>query len=94
MVYRGTVKGNVVVLDPGAELPDGTPVHVEPDALGGNGPLAGGNVIVKPSPSRGELARQLMGAGRRWLKPGVDPIADLIRDREQDDGLDQVDQRR
>jgi hypothetical protein len=43
--------------------------------------------------SRGALARQLMGAGRRWLKPGADPIGDLIRDREQDDKLDQADER-
>jgi hypothetical protein len=34
-----------------------------------------------------------MGAGRRWLKPGADAIADLICDREQDDLLDQADER-
>ncbi|HEX3720234.1 MAG TPA: hypothetical protein VH595_19965 [Verrucomicrobiae bacterium] len=45
------------------------------------------------SPSRGELARELMGAGRRWLKPGADPIGDLIQEREQDDKLDQADER-
>lgn len=50
---------------------------------------AAGNV----PPNRGELGRQLMGAGRRWLKPGDDPIGDLIREREQDDKLDQADQR-
>jgi hypothetical protein len=42
-------------------------------------------------PNRGDLARQLMGAGRRWLKPGADPIGDLVREREQDDILDQAD---
>ena len=42
--------------------------------------------------NRGALARQLMGAGRRWLKPGADPIGDLIREREQDDTLDQADE--
>ena len=52
-----------------------------------------GTILVKPLPSRGELARQLMGAGRRWLKPGADPIGDLIREREQDDKLDQTDER-
>ena len=31
MVYRGTVKGNVVVLEAGAELPEGTEVYVETD---------------------------------------------------------------
>ena len=53
----------------------------------------GGVILVKPLPSRGELARQLMGAGKRWLKPGADPVGDLIRQREQDDKLDQADER-
>ena len=30
MSYRGQVKGGVVVLEPGAALPDGTIVRVEP----------------------------------------------------------------
>jgi AbrB family looped-hinge helix DNA binding protein len=51
-----------------------------------------GTILVTPLPSRGELARQLMGAGRRWLKPGADPVGDLIREREQDDDLDQADE--
>jgi len=50
-----------------------------------------GGILVTPLPSRGELARQLMGAGRRWLKPGADPVGDLIREREQDDQFDQAD---
>jgi len=53
-----------------------------------------GAIIVKPLPSRGELARQLMGAGRRWLKPGADPVGDLLREREQDDQLDEADERK
>ena len=52
-----------------------------------------GAILVRPLPSRGEMARQLMGAGRRWLKPGADPVGDLIREREQDDKLDQADER-
>ena len=51
---------------------------------------------IDPQPalsSRGNLARQLMGAGRRWLTPGADPVGDLIREREQDDKLDQADER-
>jgi hypothetical protein len=51
-------------------------------------------VEVEPAlPGRGDLARELMGAGRRWLKPGADPVGDLIREREQDDKLDQADER-
>ena len=52
-----------------------------------------GAIIVKPLSSRGEMARQLMGAGKRWLKPGADPVGDLIRERKQDDELDQADER-
>ena len=47
MTYRGTVKGNVVALEPGAELPDGTTVHVETGALGCNGSLAGGDDLFQ-----------------------------------------------
>ncbi len=52
-----------------------------------------GAIIVKRLPNRGELDRKLMGAGKRWLKPGADPIGDLIQAREQDDKLDQADER-
>ncbi len=42
MVYRGIVKNGVVVLGEGAELPEGTEVHIEPVARGegtaGEGP--------------------------------------------------------
>lgn len=36
-------------------------------------------------PSRSELAQQAFGMGRHWLEPGVDPIADLIEDRVNND---------
>jgi hypothetical protein len=41
MIYRGTVKGNVVLLEAGAQLPDGTSVCVEPQEPARNGSLAG-----------------------------------------------------
>jgi AbrB family looped-hinge helix DNA binding protein len=41
--------------------------------------------VLKVQPSRGELARAVCGIGRRYLKPGDDPIADLIADRIGDD---------
>lgn len=53
-----------------------------------------GVIAVTPRPSRGELARQLLGAGRHLLKPGADPIGDLIRERETDAQLDRADERR
>jgi hypothetical protein len=39
MIYHGTAKGNIVVLEPGAEIPDGTPVHVETAEPGRSGSL-------------------------------------------------------
>ncbi|HEX3797450.1 MAG TPA: AbrB/MazE/SpoVT family DNA-binding domain-containing protein [Verrucomicrobiae bacterium] len=53
---------------------------------------ADGSIMVKPLRSRGELARQLLGAGRHWLKPGADPIGDFIQDRQEDDKLDRADE--
>jgi hypothetical protein len=53
-----------------------------------------GTILVKPLPSRGKLARELTGAGKRCLKPGADPIGDLIRERELDDKLDQAGDKR
>jgi hypothetical protein len=52
VVYRGTVKGKVVVLEPGAELPEGTRVHVQTEALGDSGSLPGSNDLFR----MGELA--------------------------------------
>jgi len=52
---------------------------------------AEGGINVKPLPSRGELARRLLGAGRRFLKEGTNPIDDLIRERDEDDELDRID---
>ena len=51
-----------------------------------------GTILVTPLPDRGGLARQLMGTGKRWLKPGTDSIGELVREREQDDTLDQADE--
>jgi AbrB family looped-hinge helix DNA binding protein len=42
-------------------------------------------LTVRPVLSRAELARQLQGKWRYLLEPGDDPIADLIREREQED---------
>ena len=40
---------------------------------------------VRAVPSRAELARQLEGKWRHLLKPGEDPIAELILEREEED---------
>jgi bifunctional DNA-binding transcriptional regulator/antitoxin component of YhaV-PrlF toxin-antitoxin module len=54
---------------------------------------AEGTITVKPLPSRGEAARQLLGAGRHLLQPGANPVLELIQEREQDDLLDRADER-
>lgn len=44
-----------------------------------------GTLVVTPLPSRGELARQLAGVLRPLMKPGDDPVEDLIQDRLRED---------
>jgi AbrB family looped-hinge helix DNA binding protein len=41
--------------------------------------------IARAVPSRAELAHQLEGKWRHLLPPGHDPIAELIRERVEDD---------
>ena len=47
-------------------------------------------LIATPQPSRGERSAVLMGAGRKYLRPGSDPIRDLIAERLQDDEAERV----
>jgi AbrB family looped-hinge helix DNA binding protein len=42
-------------------------------------------ILVRPVESRAEVARRLQGVLRPYLKPGEDPVADLIRERVEDD---------
>jgi len=66
--------------------------HIEPGTRLKWEKAGEGAILVKPMPSRATLARELMGAGRRWLKPEVDPVGELIRERQQDDELDLADE--
>jgi AbrB family looped-hinge helix DNA binding protein len=43
------------------------------------------SVLVRIVPNRADLAQQLVGRGRKYLRPGTDPIRDLIQERVQDD---------
>lgn len=45
-----------------------------------------GTLIGKPKPGRAQRAVALYGAGRKYLRPGVDPVRDLIAERLEDDG--------
>ena len=47
-----------------------------------------GELIAQILPDRGELARQLAGIGRPWLEDGEDPIAELDRERADDDHVE------
>ena len=47
-----------------------------------------GVIIGRRRPSRAELARQLAGRGRHYLRPGSDPIRDLIMERAEEDALE------
>ncbi len=42
-------------------------------------------IRVRIIPKRGDLARRLMGRGRKFLRPGTDPIRDLIEERVRED---------
>ncbi len=42
-------------------------------------------LTVKILPDYAALAASLMGAGRKHLQPGADPLADLVREREDAD---------
>lgn len=45
----------------------------------------GGALIVRPLPSRSQLAREAAGMGKDWVPARADPIGDLIRERLQED---------
>ena len=44
----------------------------------------GGVLVARVIPVRDILAKRLAGTGRAWVKKGVDPVADLAREREQE----------
>lgn len=44
-----------------------------------------GAIVGRRVASRSELAARLAGRGRQYLRPGSDPIAELIRDRVRED---------
>jgi AbrB family looped-hinge helix DNA binding protein len=42
-------------------------------------------VMIRIVPNRAELARQLSGRGRKYLRAGSNPVQDLIDDRVRED---------
>lgn len=41
-------------------------------------------LIATPRPTRAQLVDALMGAGRQYLRPGSDPVRDLIAERAEE----------
>ena len=42
-------------------------------------------ITITIKPTRKQMLARIRELGRRWKKPGQDPIGDLIRERVQDD---------
>jgi AbrB family looped-hinge helix DNA binding protein len=38
-------------------------------------------LLVRVLPDRNELVERISGSGRRWLRPGADPVGELLRER-------------
>ena len=46
-------------------------------------------LVATPVLSRAQRATALLGAGRKYLRPGSDPVRDLIAERVQEDADEQ-----
>ncbi|MBX3734772.1 MAG: AbrB/MazE/SpoVT family DNA-binding domain-containing protein [Verrucomicrobiae bacterium] len=45
-----------------------------------------GSLVGRRKPTRSELARKLGGRGRKYLTTGSNPVAELVAEREREDG--------
>jgi bifunctional DNA-binding transcriptional regulator/antitoxin component of YhaV-PrlF toxin-antitoxin module len=45
-------------------------------------------LVATPRPTKAQQIDAFVGAGRRYLRPGTDPVADLIAEREEDEGAE------
>lgn len=82
MAIRATVTGKNQITIPAAIVRE---LEIEPGMQLEFEVGEGRTIVMRPVLSRLELAQQLRGILRPYLKPGEDPIAELIRDREQED---------
>lgn len=53
-----------------------------------------GDLVGRRKLTRGELARKLIGCGKKYLPPGESAVEGLLRDRAEDAALDQWDEQR
>ena len=82
MVARATVTGKNQITIPAAIA---RALHIEPGMQLEFELDDEQTLIVRPVESRAEKVRRLEGMLRPYLPPGEDPVADLIREREEED---------
>jgi bifunctional DNA-binding transcriptional regulator/antitoxin component of YhaV-PrlF toxin-antitoxin module len=46
---------------------------------------ADGTILLRPLPTRAQLAKTAQGLGKAWLQPGDSQVADLLTERAADD---------
>jgi len=73
MVYQGTVRGGVVILDPGTQLPDGLTVTVQPVTVPPPAPVSSPDNIRNGVP--------VFISDFSALAPGLD-VVNQLRDEE------------
>lgn len=82
MGIRATITGKNQITIPAAivrelQLEPGMQLEFELDE--------GRTIHVRPVETRADLARRIQGKWRYLLQPGDDPIAELIRERDEED---------
>ena len=82
MLIRATVTGKNQITIPAAIA---RALHIEPGMQLEFELDDEQTLIVRPVESRAEKVRRLEGMLRPYLPPGEDPVADLIREREEED---------
>ena len=82
MLIRATVTGKNQITIPAAIA---RALHIEPGMQLEFELDDEQTLIVRPVESRAEKVRRLEGLLRPYLPPGEDPVADLIREREEED---------
>lgn len=82
MVIRATVTGKNQITIPAAIA---RALRIEPGMQLEFQIGEGQTMLVRPVETRAELARRVQGKWRHLLRPDDDPIAELIREREEED---------
>ena len=91
MTYMGKISNGAIVLPPDVHLPEGMvveikPIHSDAGEFTDTPEQIAQRVKLTVAHDRAATLKSLRGAGRKYLKPGQDPIAELIAEREREDG--------